>query len=153
MTRPCYLHVRHWLWRIGLLSALCASSVSAQDDTVLVSLVAEAAYSEQDHRAILWTMGRRAKMRGVTLAQQMRSYCSVWKRERIPERVVDALSNPGAVRSILRTIDRYRSGRLPDPCRGRSVHFGARYGVDLENAKGWREIDCGDTSNAYYSVR
>lgn len=46
------------------------------------------------------------------------------------------------------------SGEVSSPCSKEPDHWGSRYGIDLRRAKraGWKEVDCGETLNAFWSV-
>lgn len=148
--------VRWWLYRLGLLVALmCASPRAlAGDDTLPLTLIAEATYSERDHVAILHVLQKRARKQGVTLSEMARRYSAVWRRPSVPYRVTSAVSmHPRKYRALLRTISAHRRGLTRNPCPG-ADHWGAPYGADLERARraGWRRIDCG-TVNAFWSLR
>lgn len=55
---------------------------------------------------------------------------------------------------LYETAGRIVRREIRSQCREQPHHWGMRHGVDLERAQraGWREIDCGETRNAFWLV-
>lgn len=138
--------------------------------------VAEAGWEvdTRDCAAIVHVLQRRARARHVALERMVRLYSSRHfdPRRTDPRRwIADlrlAAERPDGWPSHalwehhrarwLETIEHVRDvlrGELDDPCDGAADHWGMRHGPDLERARraGWRLLDCGETRNAFWSVR
>ena len=137
---------------IGL--ALSFAVALGPTHTLALTLVAEAEYAETDHAAILHVLDRRAARGGETPAQHAMRYSSFWRRPETPARVLRRIrKNPEKWRATLERVRRFERGELPDPCRGRALHWGDREG-DLARAKraGWARVSCGNTANLFWSI-
>lgn len=137
------------------------------------ALVSEADWSSTDHAAIAWTLYRRWKARREqeptwTYKDQILAYCSGMKGEARTQRHrwVRALPANGVDKPedwpenvswtvyqrqwarVLQFTTAWYEGRVKDPCKGRSLHWGAPYGTDLHRPKvyGWEPVNCGPTA-------
>lgn len=134
------------------------------------AMVSEADWSIQDHAAIAWTLYRRWKDRherdvSWTLLQQIRAYCAGFKMshgraqwvmsldgDEKPEGWNDAEARWDVYRPawlyVLEFSQAWSEGKVRDPCRGRSRHWG---GPMDKPRPGLVPVDCGMTRNIFYA--
>jgi hypothetical protein len=139
-------------------------------------MVSEAGWlAERDHAGIAHTLARRWRARrerwpGVTFEQIIRHYCAgfylkeaaldprqLWVRQLNPAGLQPA-AWPSNVRwdkhlvywrQVLHRVDLFAEGRLPDPCRGQSWHWGSAF----DDPPGRMvKMDCGETKNIFYTL-
>lgn len=141
------------------------------------AMVGEAGWkSERDHVAIAYVFKRRwrsmsRRWPGLRFEAVVLRYAKAlgggrreftprqrWVRGLIPE-AVEPDGWPGRASwrrhrplwlAALRRADRWRQGRLPDPCGGRADHFGGTIDTPWE---GLEEVDCKGTANTFYRLR
>lgn len=142
------------------------------------AMVAEAGWTaERDHVAIAYVLARRwrqlhRRFPSTTLVHVIRGYCAGlepgraeltprqrWLRalsfdmrepDGWPRRYASWARHRALWRSVLDRAHDWAQGRLRDPCRGTSWHWGGDMdtpGVELY------EVDCGATANTFYGIR
>jgi hypothetical protein len=139
-------------------------------------MVSEAGWlAKRDHAGIAHTLARRWRVRrerwpGVTFEQVIRHYCAgfylkeasldprqLWVRQLNPMGVKPA-AWPQNVRwdkhlvwwrQVMQRVDQFAAGRLSDPCRGQSWHWGGP--MDYPEGR-MVKVDCGETRNTFYTL-
>jgi hypothetical protein len=169
MTRPLIL---------ALACVLVAEPVAADDGAALDLAricVGEAGWQTDsgDCAAIVHLLTRRAGRLGLSVRTMARAYSPRHTGQRPSRRPWIAQLDPSGVQPAAwpdgPSWERHRplwlevqahvravlAGEVEDPCAGEPDHWGARYGADLRRARaaGWREVDCGGTANAFWSLR
>jgi hypothetical protein len=141
------------------------------------AMVAEGGWtSERDHVAIAYVLARRwraaqARYPGVRLVNVIRRYCSglepglaqATPRQRWLRALSPTLEEPDGWPSekaswvrhrpvwaaVLDRAEAWSQGKLPDPCRGTSWHWGG----EMDSPKGrMYRVDCGATRNTFYGL-
>lgn len=161
---------------IMLVMCLLLGRAFAAPDTVrtlAVSCAAEATWLERDCRAIMHTLKRRAERVGISVADHAQDYVSAFKTG-LPSRrwvmeLEETCSQPPSWPArldweahrpqcvlLFERVRAFVAGESIDPCKGRAWQWGARdLKPDVERAAKarWQSVDCGETSNAFYSER
>jgi len=116
----------------------------------LAHLVQVETTSAIDRRAIPWVMARRWRMQrqGWSFAEQARRYSPALARgARTPRqhRILAQAWDTAPLR-VRVLVEAWGRGAIDDPCRGRAIHWGARW---LPSPL--PEAECGRTANRFYS--
>jgi hypothetical protein len=140
------------------------------------AMVSEGNWSETDHAAVAWVLVRRWRRLHPdwTFKRQILAYCvgmrGPIKTER--QRWVRNLSRNPKIKpvgwprntswekysprwaAVLAFAEAWAAGKVEDPCRGRSFHWGAPHEEIFARVRkaGWFPVNCGPTQNRFWSV-
>ncbi|MCP4243506.1 MAG: hypothetical protein GY772_23370 [bacterium] len=141
-------------------SATAAPGQRVSDDDRLVliqTMIAEAGWRKaRDHAAILHVLDRRRRLpllapENLSLADMAKRYSkfhSPHKPINKHRARVKAVTLESAPAWSHEAVTRFYDGTLPDPCRGKALHWGSF--SDYRGRTGFRSVvDCGPTHNIF----
>lgn len=165
-----------WFWSLAVLIAgtvliLARAALAAPEDFETLArrdpaliltraLVAEAGYSpRKDHPAILHVLRKRAPRKDpVGDALLALQYCSVFKDSRQTKHAIKAREAHWdylrhAAPEVTQLVRAWVRGvRVPDPCKGKAIHWGSTDDMRSRDIDGRVAIDCGGTANVFLSA-
>ena len=136
-----------------------STALSGEEKLVLIhTLIGEAGWTKaRDHAAIMHVLDRRRQLpllapERLSLADMALKYSKFHSPYKAPNKhraAVKALTLDTAPAWAHEAVDRFYAGTLPDPCRGRALHWGSYEDYQQPSNATRAVVDCGKTYNIF----